>query len=238
MELGNVQIFFGKVCSVSDEMKICRCQIKIPGITEQLEPTDLPWYFPWYGLNYLPVIDDTVCVIVFDNNFSTAFYGRKIDLVNAGLDEGDYENYLEIFKRLVNDNQIQLTYKISTGIEFINGEVKTQLELEKYSMFCKANSMIMTEDRIDIGNKGLEAVIQGDKGVKELHDIIKHQANIITKMYEGFQKIIAGCTTPFTAPIAAQLSGFIPTQAQLKAENSKVDKAADTIQSKMVFTNE
>jgi hypothetical protein len=238
MEIGNIQIFFGKVTAVNDELKICRCQVKIPGITEQLEAADLPWYFPWYGRNYLPLVDETVAVIVFDDNFSTAFYGRKIDLVDAGVDEGDYENYLEIFKRSVDDKEVQLTYKTSTGIEFINGETKTQIELEKYSMFCKANSIVMVEDRIDIGNKGLEAVIQGDKGVKELHDIIKHQANTVSKMYEGFQKVIAGCTNPFTAGIAAQLSGFLPTQASLVSENKQVDSAADKIQSKMVFTNE
>lgn len=238
MELGNIQIFFGKIKSVTDEDKICRCQVAIPGITEQLPVEDLPWYFPWYGLNYLPIIDDTVSVLVFDNNFSTAFYGRKLDLVDGKLDEGDYENYLEIFKRTVNDNQIQLTYKVSTGIEFINGETKTQIELEKYTMFCKSNTLTITEKRIDIGNSGLEAVCQGDKTVKELHDIIKHQSNMITQMYTGFQKIIAGCTTPFTAPIAAQLAPHLATQAKLVSENAKVDSAADKIQSKMVFTNE
>lgn len=238
MELGNVQIFFGKVTAVTDEKKICCCQIAIPGITEEVDAATLPWYFPWYGRNYLPLVDDTVSVIVFDDNFSTAFYGRKIDLIDAGVEEGDYENYLEIFKREVEGNQIQLTYTVSKGIEFINGEVRTQIELEKYSLFCKANSIVMVEDRIDIGNQGLEAVCQGDKTVKELHDIIKHQANTISKMYEGFQKVMAGCTNPFTAAIAGQLAGFIPTQAQLVSENSKVDSAADTIQSKMVFTNE
>lgn len=238
METGEIRIYFGKVTSVTDELKICRCKVKIPGITEQLPVEDLPWYFPWYGLNYLPVVDDTVMVIVFDDNFSTAFYGRKIDLVDAGIEEGDYENYLEIFKRQINDNQIQLTYKVSTGIEFINGKSKLQIELEKYSMFCKANSIVMTEDRIDIGNKGLEASLMGDKTVKELHDIIKHQANIIKQMYTGFQKILAGCTTPFTAPIAAQLGPHLATQAQLTTENTQVDTKADQLQSKMVFINE
>ena len=57
-------------------------------------------------------------------------------------------------------------------------------------------------------------------------------------MYQGFQKIIAGCTNPFTIAIASQLSPHLTTQIELINENAQVDKAADKIQSKMVFTNE
>lgn len=244
-ELGNIQIFFGKVTNVIDDKdKLNRCQVSIPGYTDQIEdPTTLPWYFPWYGLNYLPLIDDTVSVIVFDGNFSTAFYGRKIDLTSVEesgeLEDGDYENYLEIFKRQVGEDNVQLTYKTSTGIEFVNGEVKTQIELDKYSMFCLANSIVMTEDRIDIGNSGLEAVLQGDKAVTHLHNIITHQNNMIAKMFQGFRVIQGAATNPFTSPIAGALAGFIPSaQPALVSENSRVDAEADTIQSEMVFTNE
>lgn len=231
-------IYFGKVVNVEDSEFICRCQVTIVGVTDELPVKDLPWYYSWYGRNYLPEVDDEVAVIIFDMNFSVGFYGRKLDIADAGVEEGDYVNYLEIFKRNCDGDDVQLTYKKSTGIEFINKEGKAQIEIDKISLFAKANSIIMTEDRIDIGNKGLEAVIQGNKGVKELHDIIKHQANIIDKMYQGFQKIIAGCTNPFTIAIASQLSPHLMTQIELINENTQVDMAADKIQSKMVFTNE
>lgn len=231
-------IFFGKVVNVEDKQFICRCQVSIVGYTDELPVEDLPWYYSWNGRNYLPLVDDEVGVIIFDNNFSVGFYGRKLNLEDAGLEEDDYVGYLEIFKRNFDDGDVQLTYKKSTGIEFINVEGKAQIEIDKISLFAKANSIVMTEDRIDIGNQGLEASLMGDKTVKELHDIIKHQSNIIKQMYTGFQKIIAGCTSPFTASIAAQLSPHMATQAQLNSENSQVDKAADTLQSKMVFINE
>lgn len=242
MELGKIDIFFGIVHSVKDKEQLLRCQIRIPGYTDKLNADELPWYWSWGGLNYLPEKGDSVPVIVFDRNFSTAFYGKKVnvhDKVNtdAELNDGDYDNYLEIFKRNVNDKNIQLTYKVSTGIELGNGETKTQTELEKYTIFCKANTVTITEDRIDIGNQGLEPAILGDKCVQELHDIIKHQANTISQMYTGFQKIIAGCVNPFTKPIAAQLATHLPTQATLMSENNSVDGKVDPLKSKMVFVN-
>lgn len=245
MELGKIDIYFGTIHSVEDPQKLLRCQIQIPGFTDKLDADSLPWYWCWNGINYLPEKNDVVPVIIFDKNFTTAFYGAKInvqDQVNteAELDSDnidEYKNYLELFKRKVNDKQIQLTYRIKSGIEIINGETKTQTELEKYTIFCKANTIEVTENKINLGNQGLEPAILGDKCVKELHDIIKHQANIISQMYTGFQKIIAGCTSPFTAPIAAQLGPHMPTQATLKSENSKIDSNVDPLKSEMVFIN-
>jgi hypothetical protein len=234
--LGNIKIYFGKIIDVSDEEKICRCRVSIDGLTNEIVKDELPWYFPWYGLNYLPIIDDVVSVIVFDENISTCFYGRKIDLIDKGLEDGDYENYLEIFKRAIDDKNVSLTYKKSTGIEFINDKNKVQIELDKISLFVDTNSIVMTKDRIDIGDKGVEANIRGDKGVEELHDIIKHQANTITEMMKLFQVIVAACVTPFTAPIGAALTANIPvSQSKLVIENQKVDAKADTIQSKKTF---
>lgn len=242
MELGNIQIYFGTVHSTADPQKLLRCQVIIPGLTDKLPADELPWYWAWNGLNYLPVKGDSVPVIIFDNNFCTAFYGCKLNIhdnvnVDAELGENDYENYLKIFKRNINDKNVQLTYKPSSGIELVNGETKTQTELEKYTVFCKANTVEVTEDKINLGNQGLEPAILGNKCVAELHAIIKHQNNIIQQMYTGFQKIIAGCTSPFTAPIAAQLSGHMPTQASLKSENSKVDNDVEPLKSEMIFIN-
>jgi len=234
--LGNIRIYFGKVVSVSDEKKLCRCQISVDNYTEKIPKAELPWYFPWYGLNYLPVEGDIVPVIIFDDNFSTAFYSRKLDLKDAGLDDGDYANYLEIFKRTIEDKNVQLTYTTSKGIEFINGDGKIQIEIETLSLFVGTNSIVMTKDRIDIGDDNQEATILGDKGVEHLHNIIKHQANTIEAMMKMFKAVIKGCVSPMTLPIKVALLPYTLQYDQtLNMENSEVDSEADTLQSEKVF---
>lgn len=232
----DVKLFFGKVTDILDkEEHKKRIRISIKGFTDELPVDKMPWYFPYYGVNFLPEKDDIVPVLIFDNNFVTGFYGRKIDCLARELEDEDYQFYLEIYKRKCGEDDVQLTYTKSIGIEFINKDCRTLIEIDKTTFFCKANYIEITEDKINLGDGAKEATPLGDKTVKELHDIIKHQANTIKQMYTGFQKIIAGCTTPFTAPIAAQLSPHLATQAQLTAENSQVDSAADTIQSKKCF---
>lgn len=234
--LGNVKIYFGKVVSVTDELKIFRCQISIGGLTDTIVVDDLPWYFPWYGLNYLPILNDVVPVIVFDDNFSTAFYGNKVDLTDQSLEEGDYENYLEIFKRTISDKNVSLTYKVSTGIEFINDINKIQIELDKVSIFSDVNSIVVTADRIDIGNQNQEAALLGDKSVEQLHKIVAHQAKTISEMLKMFNAVSSGCVTPFTAPIKAALTPLIvAAQTALNTENSQVDSGIDSLQSEKVF---
>ena len=232
----NIRLFFGKVTDIFDEdEKIKRVRISIKGFTDKLDETKMPWYFPFYGINFLPEEGDIVPVIIFDDNFVTGFYGRKIDCKIRELDEEDYKFYLEIFKRKCGDDNVQLTYTKSKGIEFINKDCRTVIEIDKTTFFCKSNYIEITEDKINLGDGAKEATPLGDKTVKELHDIIKHQANTIEQIYTGFQKIIAGCTTPFTAPIAAQLSPHLVTKVDLVMENKQVDSAADKIQSKKCF---
>lgn len=235
-ELGNVQIFFGIVKTVQDDKKICRLQISIDNYTEKIPTEQLPWYFPWYGLNFLPVIGDVVSVIVFDENFSTAFYGKKVNLELSNLSDTDYVNYLEIFKRQISDKNVQLTYTESKGIQIINSTSEARVEIDRFSLFSEANSIVITKDRIDIGNKNQEATILGDKGVDELHDIILHQKNTISAMLAMFNAVFVACISPMTFPIAAALLPLISTYtSQLTIENKKVDVKLNTIQSKKVF---
>ena len=72
-DLGSIEIFFGKVVDVSDDLKINRVRVAVDCLTDTIAKDDLPWYFPWYGLNYLPIVNDVVSVIIFDDNFATAF---------------------------------------------------------------------------------------------------------------------------------------------------------------------
>lgn len=71
------KIYFGKVMDVKDDKYIFRVRVAIPGYTDKLAVEDLPLYFPWYGVNFLPLVNDIVPVRIFDNNFVNGFYGRK-----------------------------------------------------------------------------------------------------------------------------------------------------------------
>lgn len=233
--LGHIQIYFGKVVSVTDELKLNRCQISIDGLTDEIVPEDLPWYFPWNGTSFLPILNDVVPVICFDENISTCFYGRKLDLVDLKLTDGDYESYLEIYKRTIDDKNVQLTYTKSKGIEILNDKGKIQLEKEKLSLFIDTLGITITKDKIDIGTSG-EASLLGDKTVSQLTDMIKHQANTITEMMTLFNAISTACVTPFTAPIKAALTPMIPiSQTKLNTENSTLKSGTSSLQSKKVF---
>src|SRR5690606_25077511 len=104
-----INVFFGKVVDVNDDEKIFRLRITINGYTNEIETENLPWYFPFFGFNYLPIIGDTVPVLIFNGDFTQGFYIKKIDLESTGLEGKEYENYLEIYKRL----GVELSYKES-----------------------------------------------------------------------------------------------------------------------------
>jgi len=234
--LGLVKIFFGKVKTVQDTTKLYRCQISVDNYTEKIPVADLPWYFPWYGLNYLPEEGDIISVIVFDDNFSTAFYGRKIELNKSELSDEDYLSYLEIYNRNIDDKKIQLSYTKSKGIEFINGESKTVIELDKITWFQNDNSIEITNDKIILGNQNQEAAILGNKGVDHLNKIITHQQNTINNMMQLFGAIATACTTPFTKPIQIALTASMsPLSISLGQENGKLVEENKTIQSKKTF---
>jgi len=234
--IGDIQIFFGKVVDVSDDLKINRIRVSIDGLTDEIKTEDLPWYFPWYGQNYLPIKNDVVSVIIFENNFSTGFYGSKTDLKDLKLTDSDYENYLEIFKRSIDDKNIQLTYTKSKGIEFINGDGKIQVELDKLSYFVGSNSVVIDKDYIHIGNNSKQLSLLGDDSVQQLKDMIKHQSDTIAEMLKLFNAISLACITPFTAPIKVALTPLIASsKITLNSQNSSVKLSADNIQSKKVF---
>lgn len=233
---GDIKIFFGKVVDVKDTDKLLRVRVSIDGLTDEIAKDDLPWYFPWYGVNYLPLENDVVPVIQFDGNIVTCFYAHKVDVKYDKISDTDYANYLEIFSRSVDDKLVELKYTKTKGIEFVNDKGKIQIETEKLTLFCDANYLEITKDKINLGDGAKEATPLGDKTVKELHDIIKHQANTITAMMTIYKAIAAVCVTPFTAPIGAVINSQVPTfEPKLTEENKKVDIAADKIQSKKVF---
>ena len=80
------------------------------------------------------------------------------------------------------------------------------------------------------------ARIYDKKTVKELHAIIKHQANTISEFSTLLNNVASACTHPFTLGIkAAIMSGLPSLKSKLNSENSKIDSEADKIQSKKTF---
>lgn len=234
-DLGNIKIYFGKVNSVTDDKKLNRCKVVIDGYTEGIDEVDLAWYFPWYGLNYLPLVNDIVPVIIFDDNFSSGFYGRKVDLDLNHMDDTDYENYLEIFKRTIDDKDVQLLYTLTDGIIFSNGNSKSNITIDDITHMVNGWGIKVTKDRIDLGKDG-EASLLGDKSVASLHEIVAHQQAQLEDIMKIFTQVASVSTTPFTAPQGAMITSLIPTiQPKLTTENKKIDKKLDTIQSKKTF---
>ena len=230
-------ILFGKVVDVKDEEMIHRVRCTIQGYTEQIPVDDLPWYFPFYGVNFLPQVDDVVPVIIFDNNFTSGFYGRKIDTVSRELSEDDYENYLEIFKRAVGDANVQLTYTPSLGIQFINGDTSQQMEIDKLTFLVKENRIFMDEKVIELGTENLEASLLGDQTVKYLKEQIKLSDTIKSQAKICFDAIAtAAMGSPFTANIGAALKPLVPIFEQMiNMQKQTCERLVETIQSKKVF---
>ena len=44
---------------------------------KEIEIKDLPWYFPFMGADYLPLVNETVCVLIFNDNITQGFYSNK-----------------------------------------------------------------------------------------------------------------------------------------------------------------
>jgi hypothetical protein len=141
-------IYFGKVVDVKDEEKINRVRISIPGYTDEIPIDQLPWYFPFFGLKYLPIVGDNVPVFIFNNNFTHGFYNNKIDLKSNGLDGTEYENYVELYKRL----GVQATYKESEGWLFINKDSKIQINEKQIDVISKKINHNSGKEQMVLGN--------------------------------------------------------------------------------------
>lgn len=211
---GNVNIYFGNVISIKDTDFKCRAKIKINGLTESFTDEKLPYYFPFYGINYLPQIDDVVPVIIFDDNLASGFYGKKIDIKSKKYLGTDYENYLEIFKREIKNSNgltdnVELTYTPSKGIEFLNGNSLINIENDKISLFCASNGITITEKEIKIGSNAEQYALKGDDVIETLSKIsslITNMAGQLSTASTSMTQLISGCSTPFTASLIPGLT--------------------------------
>ena len=222
---GCINILFGEVVSIEDVQKICRVRVSINGYTDQLDDDDLPWYFPFYGLNYLPEEGDIVSVLIFDGCISSGFYGRKCGLSNKDLGE-DYANYLEIFKRTINGAPVSLTYTESSGIEFVNDDSGIQIEADKLSLFCASNSIVVTESSIVLGNEEYaQASLKGDDVLKilgNMADLMDEIVKLFLPTSDIMIGLMAGCATPFTA-------AFLPNFINLSVKSQLIHTSIATL---------
>lgn len=224
-------LFFGIVVDVQDTDKLNRLRVSIAGFTDNIPVDMLPWYYPFYGQNYLPIKGDTVPVFILNDNFTHGFYNNKIDLKALGLDGTEYENYVELYKR----NGIQASYKESIGWEFINTKSSFTIDKEKIVAMVDGTSIIHTKDKINIGNDG-PAVALGNKTVEAL----QKQLELTEKMYEScmelFDAIKSASTPGPLKPIKAVLTAMIPLMKKKHTPTVKANnKYNSEIQSKKVF---
>lgn len=232
-----IQIYSGVVVDVNDPDKLKRVKVSIVGFTEKLTVDELEWYYPWYGVNYLPVKDDVVTVLVLNDNFTTCFYTEKQDLNTLShlqdLEDGtEYENYLQLFKR----ENIELIYKLSEGIVFKNENSRSVIETDRNSMYVGDNQITMVKDRIDVGTDGEPAPL-GNKTVEALlkHiDLQNKHFDLVTKMLKDLGMKLS--TIPMTKaagiPLSIAVEMAIATWPQ---HASSVRKYDETIRSEMVF---
>ena len=230
-KMENSSIYFGEVVDVNDDELKYRVRVIITGYTHQIEKDNLPWYFPFFGISYLPVVGDILPIIIFNGNFSTGFYNNKINLPASTLSGTEYQNYLEVYKRL----GVQISYTESLGIELINGKSKIQIEKDKTSIFVDGNQFVMVKDRIDLGTNG-EATPLGDKTVKALQKQIDMSNDMFKQCMGLFEKIKSASVHPILKPIKAVLSIGVPiSKNKINPEVTDNTQYITTIQSKKTF---
>lgn len=163
MSLNSIKIYFGFVEDIDDTEKVFRVRVKIKGYTNEITKENLPWYYPWYGVNYLPEIGDEIPILIFNDEFANGFYEKKADVIKRNnLSDDDYKTYLEIYKR--ESDKVTLTYEKSKGIIFEYD--KSQVNIDKNKIVNKVTDnskstltekdfdMIINELQIRVDNGG------------------------------------------------------------------------------------
>lgn len=228
----DIQIYFGKVVDVSDELKINRVKVTIPGHTEQIPVDQLPWYYPFFGIDYLPIKDDEVPVIIFNNDFTTGMYNNRL-VANESIDYdgSEYENYLEIYKR----NGVQLSFNEADGIRMINQKSLLQVEDGRVSMYVEDNQVTLNESRIDLGTDGEPAPL-GDMTVESFVKAYNGMVTMYEHMIKMFESVKNGASSSPTRGIRIGLTATIPAaKSAIPNKLTDFNKYSKTIRSKKTF---
>jgi hypothetical protein len=231
----NVTIMFAKIVKVDDDQKLYRVKATVAGYTEQIAVDDLPWYFPFMGVRYLPVENDCVPVLIFNGNFSTGMYLNKVDPPANGLSDDDYLNYVELFKRTIDDRNVELSYTPSLGINFINGKGNLNVQDTEASMNVSDNQIHMTDKRIDLGTNG-QATVLGDDNVTALKNALTEISTLRQMVFTMFNVVKTASSAPMLASLRIALTAAIPVNnAQFPPVEQKDMQYLDTIQSNKTF---
>lgn len=201
-----IKIYFGEVKSVEDDQKLFRCRVSINGHTNEIETENLPWYYPWYGVNFLPRQGDIVPIIIFDDNFASGFYGRVIKINSSELSDDDYADYLEIYNR----DDVKLIYTVTNGIEFVNEKSGAKIEKDKLTWFTENNSITITDDLIKIGKNAEQFNILGDKGQELFKDLTDNLHDLINNLVTNFTTMATTAgANPYTSPLGVNITALV-----------------------------
>lgn len=226
-----INLFFGNVVDVQDDERIQRVRATIKGYTDEIEVNDLPWYYPFFGVHFLPIVGDVVPIFIFNGNFTTGFYNKKVDWTSVGLEGTEYENYVEIYKRA----GVELSYKESVGIQLINANSRLQIETDRASMYVEDNQITMTKDRIDLGVNG-PAMPLGDKTVEAFTKQLNLSKALFDQYIQLFDVIKNAANGPILKPIKIALTAAVPIAKSAQEPKFPPNQNyIDQIQSKKVF---
>lgn len=192
-----IDLYFGKVVDVKDDEQKNRLRISIPGFTDKIPTDQLPWYFPFYGQAHIPIVNDTVPVFILNGNFTHGFYNHKIDLAANGLSGTEYENYVELYKRL----GIEMYFKESEG---------WQIKNKNTFLNIKEKLVHVLSDKIQ-HNSGAEPMVLGDT----LMDILSELIDAILAL--TVQTGVGPSSTPINASQFTTVKGKLP---QFKSKKS------------------
>lgn len=148
-ELNDIKIYFGIVDDIIDDEKLFRVRAKIKGYTDEIETRDLPWYYPWFGVNYLPEIGDEIGIVIFNDEFVNGFYTKKADVIKRDyVSDDDYATYLEIYKRDI--DKVKLIYEKSKGINFTYDTSNLNIDKDKIVNTVGDSKSTFDDDKLDI----------------------------------------------------------------------------------------
>lgn len=241
--LNNVQLYFGTVVDIKDDLHLNRVRCTIQDYTEELSKDDLPWYYPIMGQTYLPKVGDTLAILVIGDNIATGFYfNNKINLksrVNEKsiADGEEYETYLEVYDN--KDITVQFTYKSEIGWELRLKESQIKIDKSQKDILIKTKNehIHLTDDRIEVGNKELEPTPKGDQTVEALNNNLQLMMEKYDECMLLFEAIKKASSNPFLLPIKLALTALLPTSTtKFKPKQVKNKLHIDTkVRSKKVF---
>lgn len=147
-KINNIKVYFGKVVKVDDEDNKFRIKATISEHTDKISVDDLPYYYSWYGVNYLPEIGDEVPIVIFNDDFRLGFYEKKADNKPRELSKEDYNTYLELYKR--DSDKVYMRYEKSKGIQLEYDKSKQQIDKDKVVITVNDTKLTIDDNQLEV----------------------------------------------------------------------------------------